>query len=265
MQLYCEDTRAPTEVHEGKAVPSSKINTFLKRRKRSQSKKKFTTIKNISENVFKNKNFIKKKKKFLFNDTLKTPKMKEKTCLLSLVEEPRKQKIHVHDDGFEMPLTPHNTSQYLISNFAIGRAEIKMNLISSYTSYLKEDISNMMTEGILTVEDFCISGGSMKGLLNGEIMLEKDESLNLTKCSTQENSDEATTPLDDDLTFNGQFFDFCFNSDDDLQLSKDNFMIPKFNGENDENCLKRPNNEYTNQILNQQKEIQLLLQKLKKL
>jgi hypothetical protein len=264
MQLYCEQTKAPIEVQEGKAFPSSKLNTFLKRRKRSQSKKKFTTIENISENVFKNKNFIKKKKKFLFIDTLKTPKMKEKTCLLSLKEKSRKQKIH--DDEYEMPLTPHNTSQYLISNFSIGRTENKMNLISSYTSYLKEDISNMMTDGILTVEDFCISGGSMKGLLNGEIMLENDESFNLTKCSTQENSEEATTPPDDDLTFNVQFNDFCFNSDD-VQLSKiqNNFMIPKFNEENEENCLKRPSNEYMNQILNQQKEIQFLLQKLKKL
>lgn len=244
MQLYSDNIRAPTGVHEGKTVPSSKINTFLKRRKRIQSKRKFTTIKNISENVFKNKNFIKKKKKFLYYDTLKTSKMKRKTHLLNLEEKSRQRKIHGNAFEIEMPLAPHNTSQYLISNFSIGRTDIKMNLIGSYTNYLKEDISNMMTEGILTVEDFCISGGTMKGLLNGEVLIEKDDSYNLTKCSTQENSEEGTVPLEDDMTINGQIYDFCYNSNEDLHLSriKDNFMIPKFNGESDENCLKKPIN-----------------------
>lgn len=68
-----------------------------------------------------------------------------------------------------VPSTPHNTGQYLISNFTRGRKEGVVNILNEYTMYLQKDIYSMMLEDILSVDDICISGGSMKGVIDNKL------------------------------------------------------------------------------------------------
>jgi hypothetical protein len=77
-----------------------------------------------------------------------------------------------------MPSTPHNTSQYLIHNFTKSRKENVFNLISNYTNYLEPDIEDMITEDVMTIEDLCVSGGSMMDIIisrGGPVEIEQEE------------------------------------------------------------------------------------------
>ena len=62
------------------------------------------------------------------------------------------------------PPTPHNTSQYLTSNFAEDKAE----LVSTNESikYLRDDSDLDMYGHDFGVENICVTGGSMKGMIN---------------------------------------------------------------------------------------------------
>lgn len=86
----------------------------------------------------------------------------------------------------DAPSTPHNTSQYLIHNYKKGRKEQVYNIISEYTRYLDEDVHSLMREGIIEEDDICVSGGSMKGIIESTnldlLTLDSEEN---TTCTSQ--------------------------------------------------------------------------------
>ena len=61
------------------------------------------------------------------------------------------------------PATPHNTSQFLSTNFCLGRTEKIANSEVSI-EYPQEDQKD---ESIIEADDYCIPGGSMTGKLEG--------------------------------------------------------------------------------------------------
>jgi hypothetical protein len=87
------------------------------------------------------------------------------------------------------PMTPHNTSQYLINNFTKSRKDNVFNLISKYTNYLEPDIEDMIKEDLMTTEDLCVSGGSMM-----EIISNRGGPMEIQ--DLQENYDNAPEQLD---------------------------------------------------------------------
>ncbi len=58
------------------------------------------------------------------------------------------------------PETPHNTTQYLSSNFSQGRNENVPTVVSCFTPTYNEEISNDWEE---SGDDYCVPGGSMRG------------------------------------------------------------------------------------------------------
>jgi hypothetical protein len=66
-----------------------------------------------------------------------------------------------------MPRTPHNTTQYLTSNFSENRNSSIFNVISDYT---KHAITDLLLDEVLSVDDLCVTGGSMKGIINTNIL-----------------------------------------------------------------------------------------------
>ena len=61
------------------------------------------------------------------------------------------------------PETPHNTTQYLSSNFSQGRNENVPTVVSEFTpAYIDEETPNNWEE---SGDDYCVPGGSMRGNL----------------------------------------------------------------------------------------------------
>ena len=91
-----------------------------------------------------------------------------------------------------MPTTPHNTGQYLISNFAQVRHEKLLDLNSDY---LQKDIYENMIE-YAAIDDLCVTGGSMKGIINSHLFRrDSDEfstSLSITKTNNTYVTDEES-------------------------------------------------------------------------
>lgn len=63
------------------------------------------------------------------------------------------------------PATPHNTSQFLSTNFCIGRNDKIPNsaLISDPYAYTYNTGEDITSDGIDDTDDYCIPGGSMTG------------------------------------------------------------------------------------------------------
>lgn len=76
------------------------------------------------------------------------------------------------DDKLAKPKAPHNTSQYLIENFAVARKE-KMKNVNPFAlifeRYQAWDGQSMGLNEIEDIDDICITGGSMKGIINSTI------------------------------------------------------------------------------------------------
>jgi hypothetical protein len=69
------------------------------------------------------------------------------------------------------PDTPHNTSQYLSSNFCQGRNEKAGTILNEFTDYSYSDIKEEMLEDYMNeADDYCIPGGSMKGKINNVLI-----------------------------------------------------------------------------------------------
>jgi len=132
------------------------------------------------------------------------------------------------------PPTPHNTSQYLTSNFAEDKNEHIISINDS-TKYLENDMEIDMYGENFNVENFCITGGSMKGMINLS---------NFLGCFDQEinNSSNSTTSVkkfkDEDHREIRQFREH--KEDDDIV----NYMSTRiiFNKEK-EDCLEFKNKE----------------------
>ena len=74
-----------------------------------------------------------------------------------------KEKLGKH--LFPIPSTPHNTGQYLISNFCQVRHE---KLFEYNSDYLANDIYSNLVESA-AIDDLCVTGGSMKGIINSHL------------------------------------------------------------------------------------------------
>jgi hypothetical protein len=64
------------------------------------------------------------------------------------------------------PATPHNTSQFLSTNFCMGRNEKVLNSTILTDSYNYDNNEKMIADGIDETDEYCIPGGSMKGKLS---------------------------------------------------------------------------------------------------
>ena len=275
MQIKCRRDRAGAEARledtkftsiPGKGIPwRGGLTTF---------KKKIRAIDNISMNIFKKRNFAKPAIKFNKSFPQRAGHNRIKTV---------KRMKSNEEDFFEIPSTPHNTSQYLISNFVRARKDNVMNLISNYTNYLEKDIYSMLTDEILTVDDICVSGGSMKGLINLEneyVNLTQTETEIETVTETEDNTlttrnmnlglEEESIKLEDDgyyLLEHGQENNNNCNNFHDNETENLNryFNLPSLNEEmNYSTIIVKPECEFELQIYSQHQEIQILLQKLKK-
>ncbi len=63
------------------------------------------------------------------------------------------------------PDTPHNTTQYLSSNFSQGRNEKVLTVVSEFTP-MYDDLQEVMPDDYMNqADDYCLPGGSMRGKL----------------------------------------------------------------------------------------------------
>ena len=163
--------------------------------------------------------------------------------------------------NFRMPSTPHNTSQYLISNFAKCIKENVFNLISKYTNYLQPQIHTMMIDDVITVEDICVSGGSMREIIasRGGIIEEIEEEIQMDPLS--ENLDEKTNFTNcTNFTHKEEDPEDSINEEEST-VEDNSYFPPSVN-----NITYPENNEahiYLDQVTKQHREIQNLIQKLK--
>jgi hypothetical protein len=59
--------------------------------------------------------------------------------------------------------TPHNTTQYLTANHCRGTSDYPINI--SYNMFTDEEFKKLIANDIITIDDLCITGGSMKGII----------------------------------------------------------------------------------------------------
>jgi hypothetical protein len=59
--------------------------------------------------------------------------------------------------------TPHNTTQYLTANHCRGISDYPINI--SYSMFTDEEFKKLISNDSLSVDDLCVSGGSMKGVI----------------------------------------------------------------------------------------------------
>lgn len=69
------------------------------------------------------------------------------------------------EKSLQIPPTPHNTGQFLISNYCQGRHEKLFNYNSDYLH--REVYSNLIENAAM--DDLCVSGGTMKGIINSHL------------------------------------------------------------------------------------------------
>lgn len=199
------------------------------------------------------------------------------------------------------PMTPHNTSQYLIHNFSKSRKDNVFNLISNYTNYLEPDIKDMIKQDLMTTEDLCVSGGSMMEIIynrggpmeiqdseenyvNDSVQLDQqdqiDEKTNFTNLSPKEMSrfsrDNSENEKESTVDDNNFYFSVknCEN-DNKFQYESENqirsiydIMDERINSNlnmEDYMVSQEMQNSPLQLIYNQHKEIEILLLKLRSL
>lgn len=67
------------------------------------------------------------------------------------------------------PNTPHNTSQYLTSNYSQGRNEKVGAFVNEFCPDYQTIDEEMPEDYMNQTDDYCIPGGSMRGKLNNFI------------------------------------------------------------------------------------------------
>jgi hypothetical protein len=71
----------------------------------------------------------------------------------------------------EMPSTPHNTSQYLISNFKKTRQDMDIAMRiqqSEWSEYCEDGLAKLKLDELFHSDDLCVTGGTMKGIINSQ-------------------------------------------------------------------------------------------------
>jgi hypothetical protein len=104
----------------------------------------------------------------------------------------KKEKLNKH--LFSIPSTPHNTGQYLISNFCQVRQE---KLFEYNSEYLAKDIYSNLIESA-AIDDLCVTGGSMKGIINSHLF--RRDSDDFSTSMSINNTNNTYIPDDDNLT-----------------------------------------------------------------
>lgn len=101
-----------------------------------------------------------------------------------------------------IPSTPHNTTQFLTSNYLKERTNSINCLISEFNSYAIDEF--ILDDA--SVDDLCVTGGTMKGIINSEYL---EALLDETNYSTNENSRTNSFELSDEFnsltSFNENF------------------------------------------------------------
>jgi hypothetical protein len=116
------------------------------------------------------------------------------------------------EKNFDMPSTPHNTGQYLISNYCQVRHDKNYNYSSDY---LKRDIYENVIE-YAAMDDICVTGGSMKGIINSHLFRRDSDdfstSLSITNTYNTHLTDDDSLTATIDGNFNYSSLD-CIEYD----------------------------------------------------
>lgn len=153
--------------NDKKLVDCSKqlVHSFLKKktsteeRTKSRLKKKKIPKFNEISNLIRDHSSLTEAHK-AFNFTVRTPYKISHERLPSFFQQGEQL------NNFEMPKTPHNTTQYLTSNHYMARHESVMNCLTDYHHYLHSGFTPFILDEIYSVDDICLTGGSMKGIVN---------------------------------------------------------------------------------------------------
>jgi hypothetical protein len=105
------------------------------------------------------------------------------------------------EKNFDMPSTPHNTGQYLISNYSQVRHEKNYNYSSDY---LKKDIYENLIE-YATMDDLCVTGGSMKGIINSHLFRRDSDDFSTSLSITNTYNTHLTDDDSMTATIDGNF------------------------------------------------------------
>jgi hypothetical protein len=167
----------------------------------------------LREDINKNKkkNFTKREKRFKDHHEFKKMKTRE---ILELINDEKisknvkksynYRKIKQLTDNFiicriqkeqnnnimlEMPSTPHNTTQFLTENYCEGRTSKLMNFISEYNGLILKDLNYLFFNENLATDDLCVTGGTMKGIINTKYLELFESSLNNFEDETSESTD----------------------------------------------------------------------------
>lgn len=134
-------------------------NTFLENKiKKDKRKKKWKPYKYLSyeeKKKLENKEALRDKKKQVINFNCQEIRNNKK--LLKNLEINKKALDHVIK-----PATPHNTSQYLTTNFSQGRYEKIPSLSPSDAE--DSNAENGLVDYFNEADNYCIPGGSMQGI-----------------------------------------------------------------------------------------------------
>jgi hypothetical protein len=116
---------------------------------------------------------------------------------------------------FAVPSTPHNTGQYLISNFCQVRNE---KLFNYSGDFLQRDIYTNLIENA-AIDDLCVTGGSMKGIINSHLFRRESDDFSTSQSISNTNN---TYDMDDDglLVGNCSIYYYDKVNDDSEQSGK---------------------------------------------
>lgn len=177
-------------------------------------------------------------------------KFKNLTNFLKFRKFHPKGKLGKHQ--FTMPSTPHNTGQYLISNFCQVRHE---KLFEYNGDYLANDIYSNLIESA-AIDDLCVTGGSMKGIINSHLF--------------RRDSDDFSTSMSVTNTCNTNIADEeNLNPGNECSLFNFSSSISELNwgnriSERNQNQSESPQvNYYKQKIEEQKRTIEILMHKIK--
>jgi hypothetical protein len=93
-----------------------------------------------------------------------SPKSEDSSPHIKKPDKMRQESQVFDPNDLYLPSTPHNTTQYLTANHCRGRSDYPVNI--SYNLFSDEEFKKLIMNDIINIEDICITGGTMKGVIN---------------------------------------------------------------------------------------------------
>ena len=160
------------------------------------------------------------------------------------------------EKSLQIPPTPHNTGQFLISNYCQGRHE---KLFNYNSDYLHRDVYSNLIENA-AMDDLCVTGGTMKGIINSHLFRRDSDDFSTSFSTTNNNHTNVT---DEDVSntagdyghLNSDHSNFADFVCDDVEIVEEDFE--QRHRESSEARL------YRQKIEEQKKLIELLIHRIK--